>query len=79
MVRVELDTQRLAVVVGVLQRGGDKVVLCINAAVVAQRQRPIERGVVYGPPEVDDLETTLQKLGDVFGWEMPANASGGGF
>lgn len=78
MVRVELDTHRLAVVVGILQRGGNKIVLCVDTAIVAQRQRPVERGVVYGPPEVDDLETTLQELGDVLGWEMAANASGGG-
>ena len=75
--RVVLHAERLPVAVGVLQRGRHEVVRAVDGAVVAERERPVERGVVDGPPEVDDLETAREQLGDVVRGEMAADARDG--
>ena len=78
MVRIVLHAQRLSVVVGVAQNRGHEVVLHVDAAVVAERERPVPRGVVDGPPEVDDLEAVLEQLGRVRGREVAHDARRGG-
>lgn len=78
MIGVIPHLQRLPVVIRVLQRTGNKVVLDIDAPVVAERERPVPRWVVDGTPKVDDLEAVLQELRGVADWEVPMYASSGG-
>ena len=78
VIRVELDTKGLSIAVGVFERGGHEVVLDVDAPVVAEGKRPVPGGMMYGPPEVDDLEAALEERGRVGGGEVSVYAGDGG-
>ncbi len=77
MILVVCYTERLALAIGIHKRDGEHVLLRVDAAVVAQCERPIQRGMFDGPPEVDDLEALREKLRDVLGGEMAVHARDG--
>ena len=70
MARVEPHAVRLALVVLVHQVRRDEVRARVDAAEVAQRERPVVRGPRDGPPEVDDLEAAREERGRVLGGEV---------
>jgi hypothetical protein len=78
MLRVVLDTERLAFVIRVPEGRGHQVVLRVDAAVIAERERPVPRRVVDRTPEVDDLEAVLQQLWDVFGGQVSVDTGNRG-
>ncbi len=53
--------ERLPFCVGVLQNSGHEVGACVDRAEVAEREWVVERGVFNGTPEVDNLESALEK------------------
>ena len=78
VVLVECYSQRLALAVGGHARHREQVLLCVDGAVVAQREGPVPRGVLDGPPEVDDLEALFKQLRGVGGGEMAVHTRDGG-
>lgn len=70
LLRAVFNAVRFAVAVGVLECDGHDVSLAIDARVVAQRERPVERGVVDRAPEVDDLEAVVEQGLHVGGREV---------
>ena len=76
---VEFHAERLTIAIRVLERGGYEVVLAVDAAIVAQRQRPVLSGMGDWPPEVNDLESSGEKLGDVRLRKMAVDTSPRGF
>lgn len=59
VVLVPLHAIRLPIAIREFERVGDEVAVAVDAVVVADRERPVERGVVNWPPEIDNLEAPL--------------------
>jgi hypothetical protein len=77
MVLVVLHTKSFAwFAVGVDERDRNHVV-CADASVVTQRQRPVEGRVLDGAPEVDDLEALRKQPRHLLGGEMAVHARDG--
>ena len=66
VVGVVLDTQSLSIAIGVPKSSRFEIVLDINAAVVAECERPVPGGMVNRPPQIDDLETLGKQAVGVF-------------
>ena len=75
MVWVEPHAKRFPISIRVLERGWDQVLLEVYGPEVAQREWPVVRGVVDGPPQVDDLEAMLQELWGVACGKVAVDAS----
>lgn len=65
MVLVVCHTERLALAVRAQTRHWENVLLVVNASVVAERERPVQRGVLNRTPEIDNLEAIGEELRDV--------------
>ena len=59
VVLVPLHAIRLPIAIREFERVRNKVAVAIDTVVVADRERPVERGVVNWPPEIDNLEAPL--------------------
>ena len=77
MLLVVCHAERLALAVGIHKRDREHVLLRVDAAVVAQCEGPVQRGMLDGPPEVDYLEAVREKLRYVLGGEMAVHARDG--
>ena len=77
MARVEPYVVRLALPVLIHQIGWDEVRARVDAAVVAQRERPVVRRTSDGTPQVNDLEAALEERGRVLGGEMAVDSRDG--
>ncbi len=77
VILVVCHTEDLAFVVGIYECNWENVLLGVNAPVVTQSERPIERGIFDGTPEVNQLEAFLQELRDVGGGKMTMHARNG--
>ena len=53
-----------------LQRGWHQVLVRIYCGIVAKCKWEVVRGVMYRPPQVDDLEALAEEGGDLGGGEM---------
>ena len=67
---------RLPLVVRVDKRHRERI-LRVHAPVVAQRERPIERGVGDWAPEIDDLEPAREQLRHVGRGQVAVDARDG--
>ncbi len=67
----------LTLVVRVDKRHGERILLRVHAPVVAQRERPVERGVGNWAPEIDDLEPAREELRHVGRGQVAVDARDG--
>lgn len=67
MLRVELDTERLAGAIGVDQAHGDEVVRAVERAPVGHSEGVMVHFVMNGAPDVDEADASGEKAVGVLG------------
>lgn len=77
LIRVIGDAKCLTLTIRIDECYGECVVFRVHAPIVAEPQRPIDSGMGYGSPEVDNLESATEQCGSVGRREMAVDSRDG--
>ena len=77
MIGVEAYAKCFSIPVGVSQSDRNKIVLLVDTSEVTKSERPFESRVGDWPPEIDDLEATLEKFRGLCRRKVTMNSGNG--